>query len=43
MISEKCRECTVCGWCEYDPGTDTVYPGDEEMCLIAEEMKNEQK
>lgn len=34
MISEACKGCKACGWCEYDFGTDTVYPGDEEVCLI---------
>lgn len=33
MISPKCKECEACGWCEYDPLTDTVYPGDDECKL----------
>ncbi len=37
MISTKCKDCPVCGWCEYDPLTDTVYPAEESKCLLRQE------
>ena len=37
MISQKCKECADCGWCEYDPLTDTIYPNDPYQCLILKE------
>lgn len=39
MISEKCRECPACGWCEYDFVTDTVYPAEENKCLMMGDEK----
>lgn len=38
MISTVCRDCPVNTWCEYDPLTDTVYPGEESECLLREEQ-----
>lgn len=36
MIDEACKDCRAyaCGWCEYDPITDTVYPADEGKCRL---------
>lgn len=36
MISRECMECEACGWCEYDPLKDTVYPAEENKCLLRE-------